>query len=44
MKCARPIWQHAAVAGVLAIAALLAGYLRARRAMRVDPMIALRFD
>jgi ABC-type antimicrobial peptide transport system permease subunit len=41
---ARDPHTFVAMAGILATVALVAGYLPARRASRIDPMIALRAD
>ena len=41
---ANDLMTYAAVVGLLGGAALLASYIPARRAMRVDPMVALRYE
>jgi ABC-type antimicrobial peptide transport system permease subunit len=41
---ANDVRTYAAVVFLLGTAALLASYIPARRAMKVDPMIALRYE
>jgi ABC-type lipoprotein release transport system permease subunit len=41
---ATDVVTYSAVVGLLIVAAALASYIPARRAMKVDPMVALRYE
>jgi putative ABC transport system permease protein len=41
---ATDVVTYTGVVGLLVVAAALASYIPARRAMKVDPMVALRYE